>query len=324
MQKEECYRQLPSKVSQQTLRMVKGEMLSFFEHLKVAKQGERVNKPRFLHKEKGRYVARFSIQSVSKKVFDKVHKVKLSGCNLEVFTKIPNYSDIACVRIVPQNERYVFEIVYNIEDTPRQKNNRTYMSIDLGVNNLATMVSNKEGFQPIIVNGKPLKSTNQYYNKKKAYLQSKLPKNKRTSRKITKLNHKRNDKVNDYLHKASKKVVDTLKSNGIHTLIIGKNDGWKQEVNVGRANNQNFVSIPHSRFISMIAYKCERAGIEVRLQEESYTSKCSFLDNEEICKHDEYKGKRVKRGLFKTSDNTLINADVNGAYNILRKAVPEL
>lgn len=324
MQKEECYRQLPSKVSQQTLRMVKAEMASYFEHLKVRKQGETIHKPKYQHKENGRYVARFSIQSISKKVFDKSHKVKLSGCELEVATKIQDMQDIACVRIVPQNGRYVFEIVHNVKETPKLKNNRTYAAIDLGVGNLATMVSNKDGFKPLIFNGKPLKSMNQYYNKRKAHLQGKLPKGKKSSRRISRLNHKRNDKVNDYLHKASRQIVNELKRNDIRCLVIGKNDGWKQETNIGKANNQNFVSIPHSRFISMIAYKCEREGIEVRLQEESYTSKCSFLDKEEICKHEKYKGKRIKRGLFKSSNGTMINADVNGAYNILRKAVPSV
>ena len=112
--------------------------------------------------------------------------------------------------------------------------------------------------------------------------------------------------------------------NDIHCLVIGKNDGWKQEANIGKANNQNFVSIPHSRFVEMISYKCERKGIEVRLQEESYTSKCSFLDNESIEKHETYVGKRIKRGLFRSGEGKLINADVNGAYNILRKAIPSV
>lgn len=324
MQKEECYRQLPSKVAQQTLRMVKATMSSFFGHLKVAKQGEKVRTPRFLHKEKGRYVARFSIQSVSKKVFDKAHKVKLSGCELEVPTRIENLSDIACIRIVPQCERYAFEIVYNVEDVPKMKSNRTYAAIDLGVGNLATVVSNKDGFQPVIINGKPLKSMNQFFNKRKAHYMGKLPKNRKTSKRIRRLCTKRDDKVNNYLHKASRKIVQMLEENDIRCLVVGKNDGWKQKADIGKANNQNFVSIPHSRFVGMLAYKCERRGIEVRLQQESYTSKCSFLDLESVEKHDEYKGRRIKRGLFRASDGRTINADVNGAYNILRKAVPSV
>lgn len=322
MQSEDCYKQLPAKVAQQTLRMVVATMKSFFEHLKVIKQGESINFPHYLHKTKGRYITRYSIQSVSKKVFDKAHKVKLSGCNIEVFTKIQNFNDIACVRVVPQLNRYVIEIVYNVADTPRLNSNRTYAAIDLGIDNFATMVSNKEGFQPILVNGRPLKSMNQYYNKRLAHYKSKLGKKQKTSKRIRRLTNKRTDKVNDYMHKASRKIVDILVQNDIRCLIIGKNDGWKQEVNIGKANNQNFVSLPHSRFVSVLTYKCERKGIEVRLQEESYTSKCSFLDNESIEKHEEYVGKRIKRGLFRSSNGTYINADVNGAYNILRKAVP--
>lgn len=183
------------------------------------------------------------------------------------------------------------------------------------------MVSTKKDFQPLIFNGRPLKSMNQYYNKKRSHLKSKLPKRKKSSRRLRKLNLKRNDKVNDYLHKTSKKIVDILVDNDIRCLVIGKNDGWKQKTNMKKENNQNFVSIPHSRFVDMLIYKCERKGIDIRLQEESYTSKCSFLDLEDICHHDKYVGRRVKRGLFKSSDGTFINADVNGAYNILRKAI---
>lgn len=324
MQNEECYRQLPSKVAQQTLRMVKTTMSSFFTLLKEKKKGETINRPHYLNKKKGRYVARFSNQSISKKVFNASHKVKLSGCEIEVTTRVKDFASIACIRLVPQFERYVFEIVYNIEDTSKLKNNRTYASIDLGVDNLATLVSNKHGFQPIIVNGRPLKSMNQFYNKRKAHYMSKLEKNKYTSNRIKRITNKRNDKVNDFMHKASRLVVNTLVKNDIRCLVIGKNDGWKQDCNIGKTNNQNFVSIPHSRFVFMLKYKCEIVGIDVRLQEESYTSKCSFLDLESVEKHDTYQGKRLKRGLFRSSDGRIINADVNGSYNILRKAFPSV
>ena len=139
-----------------------------------------------------------------------------------------------------------------------------------------------------------------------------------------KLSNKRNNKVNDYLHKASKYIVSDLQSKCITTLIIGKNMGWKTQCNIGKQNNQNFVQIPHSRFIDMLIYKCEKVGITVKLQEESYTSKCSFLDMEEICKHDTYFGKRVKRGVYISKNSVIINADVNGSYNILRKAIPSV
>ena len=146
----------------------------------------------------------------------------------------------------------------------------------------------------------------------------------KSSHRLKRLTNKRANKVNDYLHKASKFIVSDIQSKGITTLIIGKNTEWKQECSIGKANNQNFIQIPHSRFIDMLTYKCEKVGITVKLQEESYTSKCSFLDMEEICKHETYCGKRIKRGLYISKNAVKINADVNGSYNILRKAIPSV
>ena len=187
------------------------------------------------------------------------------------------------------------------------------------------MTSNNKGVKPLIVDGRKLKSYNRYYNKRLAFLQSELDKRgqNKYSKQTRTLTYKRNNKVNDYLHKASRYIVNQLVDNDICLLIVGKNKGWKQDTNIGTVNNQNFVQIPHSRFIEMLRYKCRLVGIDLVEQEESYTSKCSFLDNEKICKHDTYKGKRVKRGLFKTYNGTLINADVNGSYNILKKCKPK-
>lgn len=180
--------------------------------------------------------------------------------------------------------------------------------------------------QPFIINGRPLKHINQFYNKKLAERKSILDtrNKKKTSKKVQSLTFKRNQRIDDYLHKSSRYLINQLVSNHIHTLIIGKNKEWKQEINIGKKNNQNFVQVPHARFIEMLQYKAELKGIRVILQEESYTSKCSFLDNEAIGKHDIYAGKRIKRGLFQASDGTTINADINGALNILRNAVPNV
>ena len=186
---------------------------------------------------------------------------------------------------------------------------------------MATVAFN-EGSKPLIVNGRPLKSINQYYNKKKAQYQSRLKENKRTSKRICTLTNKRNNKVTDYLHKASRLLVNQLVSQGITTLVIGKNKNMKQDINIGKVNNQNFVQLPIMRFADLMKYKCELEGIKVLFNEESYTSKCSFLDGEPICKHDKYMGKRVKRGLFVSRSGIKINADVNGAYNIMIKAIP--
>ena len=160
-------------------------------------------------------------------------------------------------------------------------------NMDIGLNNLAAVASNKPGFVPVVVNGRPLKSINQYYNKKRASLQSQLGQ-KATSLKISILTDKRNRKVLHELHKASRKIIDSLVLEEIGTLVIGKNPQWKKEINIGKKNNQNFVSIPHAQFVSMLAYKAQLVGIQVCVTEESYTSKCSFLDLEPIQKQEVY------------------------------------
>lgn len=281
--------------------------------------------PKFLHKEDGRYVATFNSQTISKKVFDKSHKIKLSKVNIEFYTKINDFKSINCVRIVPKIEQYVIEVIYTIDDVEKIKFNKRIASIDLGINNLATLTYSS-GEQPTIINGKPLKSINQFYNKELAKYKSKLEKvnKKKYSHRTRRLTNKRNNKVDNYLHRASKRIINDLKDKNISVLVIGKNDGWKRNCNIGSRSNQNFIQIPHSRFVGMISYKCEKVGIKVILTEESYTSKCSFLDLEDIRKHDDYKGKRIHRGLFVSQKGNKINADVNGSYNIMRKAFPKV
>ena len=171
----------------------------------------------------------------------------------------------------------------------------------------------------MIINGRPLKSINHTWNKRVSKLKSKLKKGARTSKQIKNLSNKRNRRVNNYLHQSTSSLVQKFILLGISKVVIGYNNGWKQNIKLGKRNNQNFVQIPYNRFIEMLTYKCTRVGIEATTGEESYTSKCSFLDNESVEKHDVYMGKRVKRGLFKSSNGTLMNADVNGAYNILKK-----
>ena len=323
---KDCFKQLPPKVAQTTLRSVHAVCQSFFGMLRSEKvENKNVKFPRFLNKEHGRHLTTFNSQTISKKIHSKYHKIKLSQCDIEFYTKIDDFNSINCVRIVPQLEQYTIEVVYTIPDVEPLKSKRTYAAIDLGVSNLAT-VTFSTGKQPLIINGKPLKSINQYYNKQVSYYKSRLElvNKKKSSHKLKKLTNKRNNKVNNYLHKASKVIVSELTSNNITSLVIGKNSEWKQNCSIGKANTQNFIQIPHSRFIDMILYKCEKVGIKVKLQEESYTSKCSFLDLEDICKHEEYKGSRIKRGLFKSSSGRYINADVNGSFNILRKAIPNV
>lgn len=319
------YYALPTKVSQQILMVLERNFKSFFEALKAYKKNpkrfkERPKIPKYKHKTKGRNLLVYSIQSISK-LFLKKGFVKLSQANVSMKTK---QTKIAQVRVVPQATCFVVEIIY--KRAPKKNKNlnqKHFAGIDIGLNNLGAVTSNKAGFQPFLINGRPLKSMNQFYNKQKAKLQSLLPKGQYSSQKIKRLTFKRNCKVADYLHKASRQMVNELVQEKIGNLVIGKNDGWKQSIYIGKKNNQNFVQIPHAKFIEMLTYKVELEGIKVITREESYTSKCSFLDREPIKKHRKYKGRRIKRGLFRSAEGHLINADINASYNIIKKASPK-
>ena len=317
--RQDDYYSLPCKVSQQTLKLLNQNFKSFFSLLKKKNYTKKKSIPKYLDKSSGRFVAVYTNQAISKKEL-RNGIIHLSGTDVKIKTKI-NGDNIAQVRIVPKNSYYKVEVIYNVEEIEELEDNEKYAAIDLGVNNLATVSFND--FKPFIINGKPLKSINQFFNKRKAELQSKLSGNRKTTNKINSITRKRNNKIKNYLHKASRCIVNHLVSNNVNTLIIGKNDNWKQEANIGKKNNQNFVSIPHSQFVEMISYKCKLVGIAVMMTEESYTSKCSFIDNEELKHHEEYKGKRIKRGLFRTNEGKLINADLNGSLNIMRKVIGE-
>ena len=205
---------------------------------------------------------------------------------------------------------------------PKDVDRTRVVAIDIGVENLATLTTNI-GEKPIIVKGKILKSVNQFYNKVRADLQKLYSKEGIfDSRRLRRLTQKRNNQVKDYLHKASRGIIDYCVLHRIGTIVIGKNDYWKQSVDLGKKINQQFVCIPHSRFIDMLKYKAHEVGIEVLLTSEEYTSLCSLLDFESIERHTKYAGKRVSRGLFKSKEKIVINADVNGSGNILRKALP--
>ena len=319
--KDEDYYALPTGVSNQTLRLLDKNFKSFFTLIKKKRSGnydKLIRIPRYLDKE-GRYITTFIKQNVSKKSLKK-GLIKLSSLSIEIPTKVTE-SNLVEVRVLPRNNHHVVEIVYKVEQKEPKSDNGRYASIDLGLDNLAMVSSNV--VKPFIINGRPLKSINQYYNKEKARLQSHLKGNKKTSKRINSITNIRNNKVKDYLHKSSRKIVNFLVSNNISTLVIGYNEEWKQNINLGRTNNQAFTNIPFCTFINQLDYKCKLEGINVILTEESYTSKCSFLDNEYIEKHESYLGKRIKRGLFKSAKGKLINADLNGSLNILKKVVGE-
>ena len=302
------YRALPAKVSQMTQQLVDQNFKAFFALLKTENLNWRPKIPKYLDKVKWRQIVHYYSQALS---FKQQGYVKLSG----TFIKLKTDKQVCFARIVPSNWKYTIELWYKVPLREMLTPSWKFASIDLWVNNLVTLASNC--FNPLIINGKPLKSINQYYNKVTSEL-------KKTNYSRKKLWNRRKNKINDYLHKASRYLVNHLVSNGIDTLVIGYNKEWKQETKLGKVNNQNFVNIPFQRLIDMLTYKCRLVGIKVEIQEESYSSKCSFLDNESIEKHSSYLGKRIKRWLFKSSLWKIINADVNWALNILRKYVASI
>ena len=306
------YSAIPYRQSaQQILRNVDKTFKSFFKGIKADKnKGKRVSPPKYKDKQNGRYILTYTNQSFKYKN----GIVKLKGIDGAWYEFKTDKQNIQQVRLVPKGNHIVVEIVYNAEYTLKE-DNRRYASIDLGLNNIVALTSNVS--QSVLYNGRPLKAINQHYNKCKAELQSKLKQNKYTSKRINRLTYKRNNKIKDYMHKLSAAIIQYMETNDLNTLIVGKNNGWKNNIELGKANNQNFVSIPYNVLISMLEYKCKLHGIKMIVVNEAYTSKCSFLDNEAICKHEVYLGKRIKRGLFVSNNGIKINADINGSLNIM-------
>ena len=258
-------------------------------------------------------------------VFDELScRIKEDGCvhfvkNIikPIRTKVKP-DELIQIRIIPEATCFIVEIVYERKETDLGLDKDNFLSIDLGLNNLCACVSNV--VESFIINGKIAKSVNQWYNKKKAKLMSFVG-NKGTSNKIKRITLLRNCWIEDKLHKISRYIVNFCRSNNIGTIIIGLNKGWKNKINIGKRNNQHFVSIPHSKLIDKIVYKAKFLGIEVIVHEESYTSKIDHLAFEPLKKQESYLGRRKKRGLFQSSIGKLINADINGAIGIARKVV---
>lgn len=321
-EKQFDYTQLPAKVSQQVLMSLDKSWKGYFSAIKDYAKNKSKYKgeprfPKYKHKTKGRNLVTYTIQAISEVELRKGF-VKLSKTSIKIPTQQTN---IQQARIVPKAGHYVIEIIYEKEVNDLQLDKNNIAGMDIGVNNLVAITSNQKGVRPLLINGKPLKSMNQFYNKKRAVLQS-FVQNKSSNR-LVKLTNKRNRKIKDYMHKASKIAVEHLVKNDIGTVVVGKNKWWKDKVNMGTKSNQNFVFIPHeTMFIRMLTYKCELVGINVITNEEHYTSMCSFIDFESIEKHDKYLGKRKKRGLFLSKDKIKINADCNGSGNIIRKVFP--
>ena len=317
-EKQVDYVALQAQTSQQVVALLFKNWKSFFKLCKCKdKLKARPKLPKYKHKTKGRNIVVFTSQQCKLKdgyiYFPKKANIQ------PLRTKVTNLRQ---VRIIPQCSCHIIEVVYekdSIETSGLEPD--SYLSIDVGLNNLATSYDSLH-HKSFIINGRTLKSMNQYFNKKKAKLMSFIG-GKGMSRRIGKLTLKRNCKVNDYIHKASRFIVNYCMENHIETIVIGNNKDWKQHCNMGKRNNQNFVGIPFEKLISQIQYKADELGIKVVTTEESYTSKIDHYAGEEMCHHETYLGKRIQRGLFRSSTGKVLNADLNGAIGILRKVVGE-
>ena len=330
--KQPDYKSLPMQNSQGVMRNVFDDWKSFFASLKDYKENP------------SKYLGRPKIPNYIKKTM-RIAIFSNQDCVIKdnKFLKFPKTKErlnigklgytsekLKSVRVIPKHGRFVVEVIFETEavelisETPKR-----VMTIDLGVDNLATITTNTEK-APVLLKGKSIKSVNQYYNKMRAYYYGILRQGMKTnegsvsSKRLIELDSVRHRKLKDLFHKASFLVMGIAELEEIDTIIIGQNKGWKQNANMSKKNNQSFVGIPFSLFIDMIKYKAEQAGVNVIVTEESYTSKASFLDEDDIPMYDgktklKFSGRRVSRGLYRSNQNKIINADVNGSANIKRK-----
>ena len=329
---QDDYRKLPTQTAQQTIRFLYTNWKAFFKALKSYQKDKSkfTSNPKIpkYKKKKGYNVVVFTKQQIRIKQGENLTKLhfpeKYNGKELKIkpiITKVDlETSTIKQVRVVPKTTCFIVEVVYETETVETPKIDGSFLSIDLGLNNFVTSIDNQSR-TPFIINGKGIKSINQFYNKMRAIYQGISMKSNKlySTKRLNNLTFKRNGKINNFMHKASNYVVKHCVKHRIQTVVVGKNDGWKQEINLGKRTNQNFVSIPFESFINKLAYKCENFGIKLITTNESYTSKCDHFAGEEMKHYENYLGKRVKRGLFKSSTGKTLNADINGAIGIARK-----
>ena len=323
------YRNMPTaQSSQQILRLIDKNWTSFFKSIKdwsknKDKYSGRPKLPKYKNKN-GRNILILTNQNIKLKgeviYFPKTFKdfsLKPQCINKEDFCSIQQ------VRFIPRNNYIEVEIVYNIKTKDMIPDNGRYMSIDIGLDNL-TAIANNYGQRPFLINGKGLKSINQYYNKIISHYRSiakQLNKLEYTKR-MERLTNKRNFKVEDIIHKSSRYIVNKAIKDGVSVIVIGYNKNWKQHSKMSRKVNQQFVQIPFNTLLQQIQYKANDVGIKVILIEESYTSGTSFLNNELPVKEFYDKKRRIKRGLFKSNNGKLINSDINASYQIMKKEFP--
>ena len=320
MQSMDCYKECGSQAAQKTIQMVDKAWKSYFSAIKdwkkyPSKYLGMPKIPKYLNKD-GRQV--FALKNVQCSLKDGLFRISYKPFN-QYTVKTHAQGKLMQCRFVPRGSHYVMEIVYEMEVPECNEQSERIAAIDIGVDNFITMVNNI-GEQPIVVKGGIIKSINQYYNKQKAKLQSELKttNKKDWSKRLQNLTDKRYEMIKYQMHCISKYVVDWCVLYNIDTLIVGHNDDWKQN-NKGM---QNFTYIPYELFIQMLAYKCENNGIRFIEHEEGYTSGTSFVDNEDPVKENYDKSRRIHRGLFIGNNGIQINADVNGAYQIMKKVIP--
>ena len=328
------YRALNSNMAQQILKEVDGEFRSFFSLMQLAKQGkysyDDVNLPHYLPKDGyATLVIGFVRISDNRLIIPYSNNFKKTHKPIEITVPpVLKGKKIKEIRIKPKCNARFFEIqyTYEVECIQRNLNRQNALAVDLGINNLVTAVSNTGS--TFIIDGRRLKSLNQWYNKENARLQSIKDKQhitKRTNRQKL-LSRKHSNRVNDYMSKTAKKVIDYCINHDIGTLVVGSNETFQRNTNLGKRNNQTFVNIPYGILRKKLEYLCELNDIDYVLQEESYTSKASFFDDDEIPVYSKnsdnhiFSGRRTHRGLYETYSGYAFNADVNGALNILRKS----
>ena len=335
LKNSENYKKLNSNMAQQILKEVDGSFKSFFGLLKLAKNGQYnfkdIKLPKYLAKD-GFTTLVIGFVRLKDNMLIVPYSNSFKKTHQEVKVKLPSVlkdKKIKEIRIIPKQHSRYFEIqyTYEVEEIQRELNKENALGIDLGIDNLCTCVTNTGA--SFIIDGRKLKSINQYYNKINAKLQSIKDKQKieRTTLRQKRIARKRNNRINDYLSKAARIIINYCLNNDIGKLVLGYNEDFQRNSNIGSINNQNFVNIPYGKLRDKLIYLCKLYGIEFKLQEESYTSKASFFDGDEIPIYDKenqqeyiFSGKRIKRGLYQTSTGKLINADCNGALNILRKS----
>ena len=324
------YKQMPTAQSaQQTLRLLEKDWKSFFKAIKdwSTQKEKYLGRPKLPNykPKNGKHILILTNQNVKLKNGVLYFPKTFQGFTVKPrCIELENFVSFQQVRVIPGFQSFTVELVYNMEisDVPLWDNGR-YLSIDIGLDNLATVVNNV-GLKPIIINGKGLKSINKYYNKQISHYReiAKRMNAKDYTNRMYSITRKRNHKIDDYMHKASSYLIRYVLSNRLYTIVIGNNKEWKQNPSMSNKVNQSFVGIPHMRFMEMVQYKAQNVGINVIFTEESYTSGTSFLDGESPIKANYNKKRRVHRGLFVSNTGKNIHADVNGAYQILKKVFP--